>query len=444
MGAIAVAGAGFALFGPSGADEGARAAKRQGRVILDYWEKWTGVEGEAMQRVVNDFNASQSRLYVRYLVTGTIHQKALISIAGGDPPDVIGMYAANVPTYAEANAALPLGELAGAAGLKLEDYAAGMRKVMTHQGKWWATVNTGGTVALYYNKKLFREVGLDPERPPRTVQELEAAHKKLVLRDAKGNLVRAGHIHPEPGWWSWIWGYHYGGSMWDAGTNRCTADSAENVAAYRWVQRTAAELGHDEVERFRTGLGPYGTPKQGFLRGEVGMVVQGPWLANQLVPYAPDLDYGVVPVPVDEGIYDEGAPVALVDTDVLMIPRGVRRPEASMEFIAYTQRQEVVEYLATAHCKGSPMARVSEEFLRNHRNRGVRLHTELANSPRAFVAPATPAWAEMKDILDTAADSIWKGNAEVGVRLKGTRERCQIALDRHAAQALRRGEGVGA
>lgn len=443
LGAIVAAGAGFVAFGPSGSDEAARRARRSGRVVLDYWEKWTDVEGRAMQRVVDDFNASQSKLYVRYLVTGTIHQKALISIAGGDPPDVIGMYSSNVPTYAEANAALPLDELARDAGLRLDDYAAGMRKVMLHAGAWWATVNTGGTLAMYYNKEMFREVGLDPEKPPRTVRELNEAHKKLVRRDEAGNITRVGHIHPEPGWWSWIWGYFFGATMWDQATDRCMADEPRNVEAYRWMQQTAAELGHDAVERFRTGLGPYGTPKQGFVRGEVGMVMQGPWLANQLVAFAPQLDYGVAPVPVEESIYDEGAPVAMVDTDVLMIPRGVKRPEASMEFIAYTQRQEVVEYLATAHCKGSPLRKVSEGFLQNHANRGVRLHTELANSARAFVAPTTPAWAEMKDVLDTTADSIWKGNVQVEARLKSTRERCQQALDRHAEQGKRRGE-IGA
>jgi multiple sugar transport system substrate-binding protein len=208
VGALAAGGLGFALFGPR-----ERGEAPSGRLILDYWEKWTGHEGEAMRQVVDDFNASQDRLFVRYLVTGTIHQKALIAIAGGDAPDIIGLNSFNVPSYAEADAVLPLESLAAAHGLGLERFARGMRQVMIHQGKWWAVVNTGGTLALYYNKAIFRECGLDPELPPRTIGELDAAHRAITLVAPDGALRRAGFLHVEPGWWSWIWGYFFGGSL---------------------------------------------------------------------------------------------------------------------------------------------------------------------------------------------------------------------------------------
>ncbi len=127
LGVLAAGAAGFIAFGPRG-----RQNIPAGRLVLDYWEKWTGHEGKAMERIVDRFNTSQDRLFVRYLVTGTIHQKALIAIAGGDPPDIVGLNAYNVPTYAQAGAVMALDELAPAAGLTLEQYAPGMRQVMTH------------------------------------------------------------------------------------------------------------------------------------------------------------------------------------------------------------------------------------------------------------------------------------------------------------------------
>lgn len=48
------------------------------------------------------------------------------------------------------------------------------------------------TIILYYNKDAFREVGLDPEAPPKTWEELEAYAQKLVKKDAAGNTVRYG------------------------------------------------------------------------------------------------------------------------------------------------------------------------------------------------------------------------------------------------------------
>ena len=36
------------------------------RIVIRYWEKWTGFEADAMRVVVNDFNASQDRIFVDY------------------------------------------------------------------------------------------------------------------------------------------------------------------------------------------------------------------------------------------------------------------------------------------------------------------------------------------------------------------------------------------
>lgn len=433
---MAATGLGFALFGPRGAKENSH-----GRLVLDYWEKWTGHEGASMRKVVDRFNESQDRIFVRYFITSAIGQKSLIAIAGGDPPDIIGLWNFNVPPYAESNAILPLDDLAAAHGVRLDDYASGVRRVMTHRGKWWALVNTAGTLALFYNKRLFREVGLDPERPPRTIAELDDAHRRLVKRNSQGALERVGFLHTEPGWWTWIWGYHFGGSMYDPSGNRALIDSAENTAAYNWLQSYPRSLGIGDLERFRTGFGNYNTPENAFLAGKVGMVIQGPWLANMVVAFAPSLEYGVAPFPVEESVYREDEPVSLIDTDVLVIPRGAKHPEASMEFIAYTQRQDVTEFLATAHCKGSPLVRVSDEFLRNHPNRGVRLHSDLASSPRSFVCPQTRGWQEFKDKFDMAAQRMWALKAPAEELLAAAQRDTQALLDETADRARRRYAG---
>ncbi|HEV2471883.1 MAG TPA: hypothetical protein VGS41_04415, partial [Chthonomonadales bacterium] len=80
-----------------------------GRVVhVTYWEKWTGFESDAMRNVVNAFNASQNRVHVDFLTISGIENKTLLAAAGGDPPDIAGLYGPNVAQYADDHAIIPL------------------------------------------------------------------------------------------------------------------------------------------------------------------------------------------------------------------------------------------------------------------------------------------------------------------------------------------------
>src|SRR5262245_19939912 len=179
---MTAAGLGFALFGPRGSKE-----RTDGKLVLDYWEKWTGkIEGQSMMNVVQRFNDSQSRIFVRYFSIGGIDEKAQIAISGGAPPDILGLWNYNIPGFADTGAILPLDDLAAPHKITPDIYAQGMRPVVQYKGKMWSAINTGGTLALYYNKQHFREAGLDPQAPPRTIRELDAANRKLMKYSGGG------------------------------------------------------------------------------------------------------------------------------------------------------------------------------------------------------------------------------------------------------------------
>ena len=97
-------------------------SRTEGRVVLEYWEKWTDFEREAMARVVENFNRSQDRIFVRLLSVSRVDQKMMLATAGGVPPDIAGLWDINLPSFAENNALMPLDRLAREAGLRPEDY----------------------------------------------------------------------------------------------------------------------------------------------------------------------------------------------------------------------------------------------------------------------------------------------------------------------------------
>src|SRR6266567_1505832 len=76
-----------------------------GRIILQYLEKWTGFEDDAMQAVVDDYNRSQNRVFVNKLTgLGEVERKLMLATAGGDPPDIAGIWPATIPGFSEKGA----------------------------------------------------------------------------------------------------------------------------------------------------------------------------------------------------------------------------------------------------------------------------------------------------------------------------------------------------
>ncbi|NIR02909.1 MAG: hypothetical protein GTN78_22355, partial [Gemmatimonadales bacterium] len=63
--------------------------------------KWTGFEGEAMRAVVDEFNRSQDRVHVDLLTISQIDRKLLLATAGAVPPDVVGLWSANLAAFAD-------------------------------------------------------------------------------------------------------------------------------------------------------------------------------------------------------------------------------------------------------------------------------------------------------------------------------------------------------
>src|SRR5690606_21414451 len=135
-----------------------------GRVHVTYWEKWTGFEGDAMRQVVERFNRSQDRIVVDYFTISSINRKTLIATAGGDPPDVAGIWAQTVPQFADAAALTPLDDYIARDGQNVDDWLSRYEPVFaaicTHAGRVYAGISSPATVALSWNKTVSRAAGL--------------------------------------------------------------------------------------------------------------------------------------------------------------------------------------------------------------------------------------------------------------------------------------------
>ncbi len=380
-----------------------RQAPDDGRVHLQYWEKWVRFEGQAMQRVVDAFNASQDRIVVHMEAFGPVDRKTLLATAGGNPPDIVGMWAPQVASHADHQALAPLDDFMARDGLTEDHWIPVYIDLCTVRGKVYAVPTTPTTMALYWNKALFRAAGLDPERPPRTLSELDDMARHLTRFDAEGNIVQMGFLPWEPDWYVWGLGPWFGGQLFDG--RRVTANDPRNVEAFDWLQSYAREYGAGRVKRFMSGFGTFASPQNAFFAGKVAMGFHGVWLHNYITQYAPGMEYGAAPWPKTPNGPEN---FSIADMDVLVMPAGLsrERQEAAWQFIKFVSSQPAMELLNLGQRKNSPLARISDGFIANHPHPFIQLFVDMSRSPNVIHLPQMGIWVRYEAELRTAAERL--------------------------------------
>ena len=397
------------------------------KVVVEYWDKWNGPEGAAMQGIVDDFNASQDRIEVQYSSISQVETKVMLAMAARKPPDIAGLYEGNLTAYVENNALTPLDQLAAQAGIHEKDYIPSVWALCNYRGHLWALPSTPTDVALHWNKKLFRDAGLDPDRPPKTIAELEQFNEKITQRNPDGTYRIFGHLPLEPGWYRTYFGYWFGGSLWN-GSDKITATDPGNLRAMEWVASYPQRFGVHGVSAFLENSGNFASPLNPFISGRVAMEMQGPWMWNFIKKYGTgDFDLGVAPFPTETG---QGPPVTIVMSDILTIPLGAPHPKEAFEFISYVNRQDVMEKLCSEHCKFTALLKVSDAFWRNHPNPHIRVFYDLALSPGAQRPPQISIWNEYSNEWNRAIDEVWAQRQEPADALQRVQDRIQPKLDR--------------
>jgi multiple sugar transport system substrate-binding protein len=421
-----------------------------GRVIVRYWEKWTGFESDAVQAVVDDFNKSQDRIFVDMMQVSQPDQKLILATAGGNPPDVSGLWSFTVSSFAEKGALTPLNRRLAEAGITEDQYIPALWDLCEHRGMVWGLPSTPATVALHWNRRLFKEAGLDPDKPPTSLEELDRMAERLTIvevkrdgepvrvrfteltdpeREAKDfDIIQLGFNPHEPGWWKQMWGYWFGADLWD-GDRTIRADAPENIEAFEWIAGYTEKYGVKNMLSFGESFGNFSSPQNPFLDERVAMVIQGVWMYNFIDKFSPHLDWAAAPFP---SAYPDTLPnVTIVECDVLVIPTGARHPDEAFEFIQYVNSRGPMEKLCLGQRKFSALINYSDAFVEEHPNPYIEVFIELAKSPNGITTPRTPIWESYEDELIVAADRVYRHIATPADALRYAQNRSARAMERN-------------
>jgi sn-glycerol 3-phosphate transport system substrate-binding protein len=192
---------------PTGETPGASPAG--GTVTIDLWHAETAGNLDTLERLVSRYNSSQDEVKVQPFYQGQeLMTKLIASLPSGQVPAIVLGPEIDAQIMLDSGAVAPIQDLVDREGYDLSDLDQKAVQTLTIQGKLWAMPFCSGVSLLFYNKVAFREVGLDPERPPRDLEEVRQYSQKILKRDAAGNVVRSGIALDILDWVERIFGEH--------------------------------------------------------------------------------------------------------------------------------------------------------------------------------------------------------------------------------------------
>lgn len=170
------------------------------KVTIEYWQYTFDSKVKAIDELIKRFEAKNPGIKVEHknYPYENFQQKVTSSIPAGTGPDVVTLYYGWLPKYVVGEYLQPLPEKYFPAD-KIASEFSSVVEASKLDGKYWALPTGVRTLALIWNKDLFKAAGLDPEKPPKTWDEFVNVAKKLTKRDASGKLLQAGFAYNTSG-----------------------------------------------------------------------------------------------------------------------------------------------------------------------------------------------------------------------------------------------------
>ena len=222
-----------------------------------------------------DFEKENPGIKVKPIYTGTYQDsitKALTAVKSGEPPVTSILLSTDMFTLIDEDAIVPFDDL-----IRTDEdrawlrsfYPAFMENSQTG-GKTWGIPFQRSTIVLYYNKELFREAGLDPNRPPQNWREQVEYAQKLTKRDASGNVTQWGLQIPSSGFPYWLFqalAIQAGTNLMHPAGTQTYYDRPEVIEGLTyWVDLVKKAKVHPE------GIVEWGTTPKDFFEKKVAMV----------------------------------------------------------------------------------------------------------------------------------------------------------------------------
>ena len=169
---------------------------------ITFWHAMSGVNGEAVNKMVEGFNKSQNEITVEPAFQGTYDDalaKLKTALASNSAPALIQVYDIGIRFMVDSGEIVPMQDFIDKEKYETSDFEQNVLAYYKLDEKLYGMPFNTSSSILYYDKDLFKAAGLDPNRPPRTFDEVSEYARKLTKQEG-GNVSQYGFHQAIYGW----------------------------------------------------------------------------------------------------------------------------------------------------------------------------------------------------------------------------------------------------
>ncbi|MGW3123142.1 extracellular solute-binding protein [Streptomyces sp. NPDC001107] len=242
--------------------------KADGPVTITWWDTSNATnEAPTYQALIKQFEAANKDIKVKYVNVPFDQAQNKFDTAAGSKgaPDVLRSEVGWTPAFAKKSYLLPLD---GTEALKDQSkFQPSLIKQAQYEGKTYGVPFVTDTLALVYNKALFKKAGIT--EAPKTWDELKADAAKI---DSKAKVY--GYWGSTQSYYAQTFLYGEGTDTVDANAKKITVNSAPAKKAYgTWLSLFKGQGLH----KADTTADAYAHIQDAFVNGKVASIIQGPW-----------------------------------------------------------------------------------------------------------------------------------------------------------------------
>lgn len=263
-----------------------------GPVELKFWHGYTEADGDVLEGIVEEFNASHDDITITTEVKtwDSIDDSLLTALSAGEGPAIVAMPAERLPVYASKGAFAELDDFYEDEGGNTAELVPGAVSMIEVEGAKYGVPTGFVPLAVYYNTALFDAAGVSGF--PQTWDEWVQVAKQLTVdENGDGTPEQYGVVLPDHatvgnGLWPSLF-YGNGGDI--AADGQAVIDSPENAETLEFWRSAIVD---DRISP--TGVDGIGADEL-FSGGKAAMTVGGPWMAS--IAEESGIEYGIAPLP---------------------------------------------------------------------------------------------------------------------------------------------------